>query len=90
VIRWDIRRNLNCLHVGTHAFDLVFLDPPYRRDLVAITLHHLLESEALDPAAWVVAEHAPVEAIAFDSPQLRIFDQRRYGKTLVSFFGPVV
>lgn len=90
VIRWDIRRNLHCLKAGPDAFDLVFLDPPYRRDLVAITLHHLLESNSLDPDAWVVAEHAPGEAIALDSPKLQIFDQRRYGKTLVSFFGPVV
>ena len=90
VIRWDIRRNLHCLKAGTAGFDLVFLDPPYDRDLVAITLHHLLESNALDPAAWVVVEHAPRENIAFESPKLRIFDQRRYGKTLVSFFGPVV
>jgi len=90
VIGWDIRRSLDCLRSPAGAFNLVFLDPPYRRDLVAVTLTHLLNSGALDPAAWVVAEHAPQDAVAVESGGLRVFDQRSYGKTLVSFFRPVV
>lgn len=90
VIRWDIRRNLRCLQHEAAPFDLVFLDPPYRLGLVEITLKHLMDSAALAPAAQVVAEHAPDESLALELRGLQRFDQRRYGKTLVSFFRPVI
>ena len=65
-------------------FDLVFLDPPYRKDLVARCLKSLHEGEWLAPGAIVVAETAEDEPIP-DTPGFRQLDERIYGTTRVLF-----
>lgn len=91
VQRWDIARNLNILRHVQPPFDLVFLDPPYNRNLIGPTLRHLLQSGSLAAQACIVVEHSVLEAVSFDDPQLECYDQRRYGKTMVSFlsFSPL-
>ncbi len=67
------------------AFGLIFLDPPYGKGLAREALHSLSREEILDSGGLVVAEHSPEEEL--DSvPLLERVDQRRYGRTLVSFF----
>jgi 16S rRNA (guanine966-N2)-methyltransferase len=86
VIRWDIIRNLNCLGSVSQGFDLVFLDPPYNCNAVLPTLQNLVQSDALlAPGVTVIVEHAPSETITELPDGLALMDQRKYGKTLVSF-----
>lgn len=63
-------------------FDLVFLDPPYRRELVAQALVSAREGAWLTAACLVIAEMAEDEAFAvpegFDA-----HDERAYGDTRV-------
>jgi 16S rRNA (guanine966-N2)-methyltransferase len=85
VLRWDIARNLNFLRHVKPPFDLVFLDPPYNRNLIGPTLHHLLNSASLAAQACIVVEHSVLETICFAEPEFELCDQRTYGKTMVSF-----
>ena len=64
-------------------FDLVFLDPPYRKDLIAPALASLRAGGWLAAKALIVAESAEDEAIAADG--FDILDERTYGETRVSF-----
>ena len=41
IIRWDLTKNLNCLKSSTESFDLVFMDPPYRKRMIEPTLQNL-------------------------------------------------
>jgi 16S rRNA (guanine966-N2)-methyltransferase len=84
-IRWDIRRNLNCLRSSRPRFGLVFMDPPYAKGYIQPTLKYLLRSESLAPQAHVIVEHDRTEPIESAIAGFSITDQRRYGKTLVSF-----
>ena len=86
VIRWDIRKNLNCLKTYPRYFDLVFMDPPYRQSLVQPTFNHLLDIRTLAPQALVVVEHDPTEIIRPPASTLAGVDSRRYGRTQLSFF----
>jgi 16S rRNA (guanine966-N2)-methyltransferase len=65
---------------------LVFVDPPYRSDLATRAVL-ALPGERLAPGAVVVIEHdrhnAPPDLLG----SLLRTDQRRYGDTLISFFG---
>jgi 16S rRNA (guanine966-N2)-methyltransferase len=84
VLRWDAAGNLNCLAEGERKFDLVFLDPPYGAGMIAPALRHLADARCLADKARIVVEHASAEAVE-QTPPLHLQDQRRYGKTLVSF-----
>jgi 16S rRNA (guanine966-N2)-methyltransferase len=86
VIKWDISRDLNCLR-GLHPrFELVFMDPPYNRNLVQAALLHLHASGALRSGARIVVEHSLQESLTRELDGFRMMDQRKYGKSLVSFF----
>ncbi|MBW1954094.1 MAG: 16S rRNA (guanine(966)-N(2))-methyltransferase RsmD [Deltaproteobacteria bacterium] len=84
VIRWDINRNLNCLAGHPASFDLVFVDPPYHKGAVFSALKNLVECGVLEKGALVVVEHGVKESVQV--PGFELTDQRKYGKTLVSFF----
>ena len=84
VIRWDITTGLNCLNTFDTLFNLVFLDPPYNNNLVAVSLRHLQAFPILSPGSLIVVEHSQKEPISNDTMNLKLTDQRRYGKSLVS------
>lgn len=63
---------------------LVFLDPPYRMDLLSRTLAQLVQGGWMAPAAVIVAEHEN-HAPCVWPPSCQLLDQRRYGDTQVSF-----
>ena len=85
VIRWDLSRNLGPLRARRPAFDLVFLDPPYGRGLLAPVLFRLVAADCLAPGARLVAEHSAEESPSTAPGGPVSTDRRRYGKTLVSF-----
>ncbi len=68
-------------------FDLIFVDPPYERDLVGPTLERIAEQELLAPAGRIVVEHHPKEPIQAP-PGLVLTDTRKYGQTRISFLEP--
>lgn len=65
-------------------FDLVFLDPPYRKNLVAPALAALVEGGWLAANALVVAETAADEPVPARE-DFRLADRRQYGDTSVTF-----
>jgi 16S rRNA (guanine966-N2)-methyltransferase len=88
VIQWDIAGNLNCLKRLDHPFDLVFLDPPYHKQLVPIALTHLLTRQCLSERSMVVAEHEPGCSMEMAAAGWVLEQERRYGQTMLSFFTP--
>ena len=90
VIRWDIRKNLDCLSGLPFSIDLVFMDPPYRHGLIKTALTHLQEAGCLSNGAVLVAESAREESIPEGSTGFQVMDQRYYGKTLVTFLKHMV
>ena len=77
----DLGRNIHL------AFDLAFLDPPYRKNLLRLTLASLHAGAWLHPHAVVVAEAASNENI-LPTDQYQLLDQRQYGQTKVEFLRP--
>jgi len=90
IIRWDLTKNLNRLLSTPQAFDLVFLDPPYNKNLIIPALDHLRLSQSLENGARIIVEHSQLEPVEPDRTAFEMVDQRRYGKTLVSFLNYVV
>lgn len=66
------------------AFDLAFLDPPYRKGLGEQALARLLEGNWLKPGAVVVFERGSDE-LEIDTPGYERLDARDYGAARVLF-----
>jgi 16S rRNA (guanine966-N2)-methyltransferase len=67
-------------------FNLVFLDPPYRKDLIPKALVSLKEGGWLADKALLVAESDAGEEI--DLSGFTLLDERDYGETRVRFLTP--
>jgi 16S rRNA (guanine966-N2)-methyltransferase len=90
IIKWDIKNNLNCFKAVGQTFDLVFMDPPYNRGMIKPALFNLEQTGSLKKGARIVVEHSPFEPISDRVFMFEIEDQRKYGKTLVSFLTFVI
>ena len=90
IIKWDIQRNLNCLKTVASTFDLVFMDPPYNKNLIQPALNHLFQSKSLLDRACIVIEHTFLEPIPDAVAGFSLADRRKYGKTIVSFLNYVI
>lgn len=90
IIRWDLTRNLNCLGSLRASFNLIFMDPPYNKNMIEPTLFNLHSSQSVAKGARIVVEHSYMEPVLGSPLPFEICDQRKYGKTLVSFLNYVV
>ena len=66
------------------GFDLVFIDPPYGKNLVPPVLRELVHKKRLAPRALIVAELEATAALDPDAQQeLVCLDSRKYGQTRI-------
>jgi 16S rRNA (guanine966-N2)-methyltransferase len=67
------------------VFDLIFMDPPYGKDVVGKILEEIARRGILAVTGVLVAEHASRDRV-LPPVGLELSQQRRYGDTTVSFF----
>lgn len=68
-------------------FDLIFVDPPYAKGWVERVLGAIAREGLLEENGILVIEHSAREKVQERYNALELYDQRRYGDTLLSFFG---
>jgi 16S rRNA (guanine966-N2)-methyltransferase len=90
VIKWDILKNLNCLCGKRPFYDLIFMDPPYNENAIGPVLNNLMNSDVVKNGATLIIEHAVSKSIPENIDGYALTDQRKYGKTLVSFLSVVI
>lgn len=79
-----VDRAIRLLATRGKTFDLIFIDPPYLKDLVNPTLNELAQTTLLKPDGRIIIEHHPKESVT-SPPMFTLTDRRKYGQTLVSF-----
>ena len=75
---------LSCLSVMRGKFDLIFLDPPYRFDYGKKALEVIAEKGLLSENGIAVYERD--RAFEGEIVGLEKYDERKYGKTFITFF----
>ena len=90
ILKRDILKGLNFLKSIGLAFDLVFVDPPYDKGFVERTMRHLGRAQAISDEASIIIEHSIREILPDKMARFICADQRHHGKTLVSFYEPVL
>ena len=89
IITWNIVKNLNCIKSVDSKFNLVFMDPPYNKGMIKSALINLHDSGSIAKAACIIVEHTSFEPVPGACRQFELTDQRKYGKTLISFIKPL-
>ena len=84
-IRWNIKTNLNCIKSSHPAFNLVFMDPPYNKNFLEPALKNISHNLNMADNNIIIIEHSLLEPVPILNSYFSLLDQRRYGKTLVSF-----
>ncbi len=79
------KKGLTILAERREVFDLIFMDPPYGKDMVGKTLQEITQRGILSPRGVIVAEHSPHETIPLPVG-MELFKQKRYGDTAISFY----
>ena len=67
-------------------FDLIFLDPPYKKNLGIEALQILDHNENLAQDGVIVFEHDLDEKFEFQFETLEHYDSRKYGSTVIDLF----
>jgi len=84
VLEMPSGKAINWLTKKNKTFDLIFVDPPYEKDLVKKTLKELAKSSLLHSETLIIVERHPKEMIG-NVGGLSLTDERKYGQTLISF-----
>lgn len=84
VIRWDLRKGLpGAATMSDGLFDLVFMDPPYGRNLVSLVLKPLSMSNLLGSDSLIMVETASSEILHIPECNLSLLESRAYGDTTI-------
>lgn len=73
-----------CLQTITGQFDIIFIDPPYRFDYGKVALEKISKNNLLSENGVVIYERD--KAFEGEVEGLEKYDERKYGKTYLSFF----
>ena len=84
-IQWDIVKSLGCIDSTTLLFDIVFMDPPYKKDIIPKTIENLINTNTLKKSADIVVEHDSEKEMPNDILGYGVIDKRTYGNTAFSF-----
>ena len=85
VLPLPTKKGIAVLGERGEVFDLIFMDPPYGKDVVGKTIEEIVRRGILAATGVIVAEHASRDRI-LPPLGLEFSQQRRYGDTTVSFF----
>jgi 16S rRNA (guanine966-N2)-methyltransferase len=85
VYRMDCRKFLT--HCHEEPFDLVCIDPPYSKGLLAPILDLIPTCPLFTPATRFIIERERKDDLGLpDRPALELLDEREYGATVLTFF----
>ena len=86
LLKSDAIHAIHTLAERGHRFDLVYVDPPFDKDLYASCLAELSASAILDGSSRVIVEHFHKNALNENYGKLHLISARRTGDTRLSFF----
>ena len=86
VISREVDVAIQTLSKGPRKFDIIFLDPPYLRDLVQKSLVTLDKNKILATEGLVITESSKLDTLPEKAGSLEMLRQEKYGDTILSFY----
>lgn len=87
VVRSNLRKGIPISEFSEKIFfNLVFIDPPYGKNLLPLLLDDLLLKGILYPGSRVVAESSKIEVLPISFGKISMSDIRTYGDTKITIY----
>jgi len=77
---------IRILHKEKKLFDVIFMDPPYYRDLPKKTLQTLSAYDILAPYGFLVVQHFKKDALPEEGEKSNLVKVSRYGDTFLTIY----
>lgn len=85
VIKKDALEGLKILNKKGIIFDIIFMDPPYYKNLILPCLEFIKNSALATPETIIVLQHAYNENFINELAGFKLLKQKKYGDTLLTF-----
>lgn len=82
----EAEKAVKLLGLDKKSFDIIFIDPPYRTDMVKKILQTLEGYDILSPDGLIVIQHSKLESPPKDSLKFSLIKEAKYGDTWLSIF----
>lgn len=86
VLRSSVLTSLPRFDKDGEKFDLIFIDPPYHKDMARKCLINLGYYDILHGLGLIVVEHFKSDSLEADLGSIQPDKERRYGDTVISIF----
>lgn len=83
IIQGDVLQKLQSLAGEGGKFDIIFMDPPYKSDLINQTLSAIKENNLLNDQGFVIVEHSSNDSIS--EKEYNIYKEKKYKTTTMTF-----
>jgi 16S rRNA (guanine966-N2)-methyltransferase len=67
-------------------FDIIFLDPPYNKNLIQETLNFVIKSDIIKKNGIIVAERDVDDVLPEEVGNFKLIRNQKYGDTILSFY----
>ncbi len=86
VIRSDAFAAIKALSQEEKKFDIVFVDPPYSRELAKKALKTLCCYDILHPNSFIIFQHDKREVLPDQEGPLSLWKRKKFGTSFLSFY----
>lgn len=86
IIYADVISGINKLAIKNVQADIIFMDPPYKKDFPVNVLKHITEKNILSSLGIIIVEHDKDEDLPEKIEPLIKFRKKNYGSTGISFY----
>ena len=86
LVKLDAVRAISRFKKEGKTFDIIFLDPPYHKDLARNCLIKIDACDILSQRGFVICEHHLKDVMPEETASFACFKQRKYGDTMLSFY----
>jgi 16S rRNA (guanine(966)-N(2))-methyltransferase RsmD len=86
IIPQDAFEAIKDLNENKEKFDIIFLDPPYLKDMAKKSLKNLALYDILTKSGFIIIQHYKKEILPKKIGDLVLFKEKKYGEHLLSFY----
>jgi 16S rRNA (guanine966-N2)-methyltransferase len=86
VIKGDAWHSISKLSKKHRKFDVIFLDPPYKKNIIDETLKIILKNDIINHKGIIVVEHDADANVLTEIRNMKLVRNQKYGDTAVSFY----